>query len=98
MRVAISAILFVFAAACSQVDPISDEEEVDIDCLASQTVVAITDAIRLGINEGLTADVADVLELLDVHAVHVLAEHGRVDEALAALGAAHLVADLERGV
>ena len=39
-------------AACSQVNPISDEQKAEIDCLASITVVEITDAIREGAANG----------------------------------------------
>lgn len=56
MRLALFAMVLALAAACSPVDPISEAEKTDIDCLASQTVVAITAAIRDGIESGATAD------------------------------------------
>jgi len=39
-------------AACSQVEPISDAEKAEIDCLASITVVEITDVISQGAADG----------------------------------------------
>lgn len=42
----------VLLAACGQVDPIPEEEKAEIDCLASITVVEITDAIREGAANG----------------------------------------------
>ena len=48
MRTLVAASTLALIAACSQVNPISDEEKAEIDCLASITVVEITDAIREG--------------------------------------------------
>lgn len=56
MRLALFASVLALAAACSPVNPISDVEEADIDCLASQTVVAITEAIRTGTEAGASSD------------------------------------------
>lgn len=56
MRLALLAMVSALTAACSPVDPISEAEKTDIDCLASQTVVTITAAIRDGIESGATAD------------------------------------------
>ena len=58
MRIFLSASCLVTLAACSQVNPIPDEEKAAIDCLASITVVEITDAIREGAANG--ADPADL--------------------------------------
>lgn len=55
MRLALFAMVLALTAACSPVDPISEAEKTDIDCLASQTVVAITAAIREGIENSATA-------------------------------------------
>ncbi|MEL6827295.1 MAG: hypothetical protein AAFN91_13690 [Pseudomonadota bacterium] len=52
MRTLLTASTLVIIAACSQVNPISDEEKAEIDCLASITVVEITDAIREGSANG----------------------------------------------
>ena len=52
MRTLLTASTLVLIAACSQVNPISDEEKAEIDCLASITVVEITDAIREGSANG----------------------------------------------
>lgn len=52
MRIAVTAASLVLISACSQVDPIPDEEKAEIDCLASITVVEITDAIREGAENG----------------------------------------------
>lgn len=52
MRLALFATVLALTAACSPVDPISEAEKTDIDCLASQTVVAITAAIREGTANG----------------------------------------------
>ena len=48
MRTLVAASTLALIAACSQVNPISDEEKAEIDSLASITVVEITDAIREG--------------------------------------------------
>lgn len=48
MRIVLFAASVVFLTACGQVDPIPEEEKAEIDCLASITVVEITDAIREG--------------------------------------------------
>lgn len=56
MRLALYATVLALTAACSPVDPISETEKTDIDCLASQTVVAITAAIREGTANGASAD------------------------------------------
>lgn len=52
MRTLLTVSAFALIAACSQVSPISDEEKAEIDCLASITVVEITDAIREGAANG----------------------------------------------
>ncbi len=52
MRTLFTVSTFALVAACSQVNPISDEEKAEIDCLASITVVEITDAIRDGAANG----------------------------------------------
>ena len=56
MRLALFASVLALTAACSPVNPISEAEKTDIDCLASQTVVAITAAIREGTANGASAD------------------------------------------
>ena len=56
MRLAFIASVLALTAACSPVDPISDVERADIDCLASQTVIAITEAIREGTANGASQD------------------------------------------
>ena len=52
MRVTLIASALVLLSACSQVTPIPEEEKAEIDCLASITVVEITDAIREGAANG----------------------------------------------
>ncbi|MEM7640752.1 MAG: hypothetical protein AAF269_16980 [Pseudomonadota bacterium] len=52
MRTLLTVSTVALVAACSQVNPISDEEKAEIDCLASITVVEITDAIREGSANG----------------------------------------------
>ena len=52
MRIALTAATLALVSACSQVDPIPDEEKAEIDCLAAITVVEITDAIREGAASG----------------------------------------------
>ena len=44
------------ATACSEVAPIPEGEKAEIDCLASITVVEITDAIREGSANGVSPD------------------------------------------
>ena len=56
MRLALFASVLALITACSPVNPISEAERIDIDCLASQTVVAITAAIRNGTANGASAD------------------------------------------
>lgn len=58
MRILLLSISFAMVAACSQVEPISPEEKTAIDCLASITVVEITDAISKGAADGV--DPADL--------------------------------------
>lgn len=75
---------FIALAACSQVNPISAEEKIEIDCLASITVVEITDIIREGAETGI-----DPAELQDVPAQKIgeaieklnAKYSGRMDEA-----------------
>ena len=56
MRLALFASVLALTAACSPVDPISEAEKTDIDCLASQTVIAIMAAIRDGTANGASAE------------------------------------------
>jgi len=58
MRFALTALTLALVSACNQVDPIPEEEKAEIDCLASITVVEITDAIREGAADGV--DPADL--------------------------------------
>jgi len=58
MRIALITAAVLLVSDCSQVNPISDEEKAEIDCLASITVVEITDAIREGAASGI--DPADL--------------------------------------
>ena len=55
MRLILCASIMMFAAACSPVDPISDQEELEIDCLAAQTVIAIREALQDGTENGASA-------------------------------------------
>ena len=66
MRIFLLAASCLALSACSQVEPISDEEKVEIDCLASITVVEITDAIREGTESGI-----DPSELSDIPATKI---------------------------
>lgn len=52
MRIVFTATTLALITACSQVDPIPEEEKAEIDCLAAITVVEITDAIRDGAASG----------------------------------------------
>lgn len=74
----------VLITACSQVEPISDAEKVEIDCLASITVVEITDVISQGAADGVdpavlqnvpAEKIAEAIEKLDAK------YSGRMDEA-----------------
>jgi len=56
MRLALFATVLALTAACSPVNPISETEKTDIDCLASKTVIAITEAIRDGTANGASAE------------------------------------------
>lgn len=84
MRLSILTTAIVLLAACNQVNPISEEEKVEIDCLSSITVVKITDAIREGTENGIDATelqkipgekIAEAIEILDTK------YDGRMDEA-----------------
>ena len=84
MRLATLTTAFALLAACNQVNPISDEEKIEIDCLSSITVVKITDAIREGSEQGVDAaelqkipaeKIAEAIEILDTK------YDGRMDEA-----------------
>ena len=58
MRLVFTAATLALVTACSQVEPIPEEEKAEIDCLAAITVVEITDAIREGAASGV--DPADL--------------------------------------
>lgn len=84
MRLATLTTAFALLTACNQVNPISDEEKIEIDCLSSITVVKITDAIREGSETGVDAaelqkipaeKIAEAIEILDTK------YDGRMDEA-----------------
>lgn len=84
MRLSILTTAIVLLSACNQVNPISEEEKVEIDCLSSITVVKITDAIREGTENGIDAaelqkipgeKIAEAIEILDTK------YDGRMDEA-----------------
>ena len=85
MRIALLTTAAVLLTACNQVNPISEEEKVEIDCLSSITVVKITDAIREGTENGVdpaelqnvrSEKIAEAIEILDTK------YDGRMDEAL----------------
>ncbi len=74
----------VLIAACSKVEPISEAEKAEIDCLASITVVEITDAIREGSANG--ADPAALQNVPDEKIAEAISKldakyAGRMDEA-----------------
>ena len=84
MRLSILTTAILLLSACNQVNPISEEEKVEIDCLSSITVVKITDAIREGTENGIDAaelqkipgeEIAEAIEILDTK------YDGRMDEA-----------------
>ena len=84
MRLSILTTAILLLSACNQVNPISEEEKVEIDCLSSITVVKITDAIREGSENGVDAaelqkipgeKIAEAIEILDTK------YDGRMDEA-----------------
>jgi len=84
MRLSILTTAILLLSACNQVNPISEEEKVEIDCLSSITVVKITDAIREGTENGIDAaelrkipgeKIAEAIEILDTK------YDGRMDEA-----------------
>lgn len=84
MRLSTLTAAICLLAACAQVNPISDEEKVEIDCLSSITVVKITEAIRDGSENGTDAaelqkipseKIAEAIKILDTK------YDGRMDEA-----------------
>jgi len=71
-------------AACSQIEPISDAEKAEIDCLASITVVEITKVISQGAANGVDpADLQSVPADKIAAAIEQLEAKysGRMDEA-----------------
>ena len=52
----------LLASACDQVNPISEEERIEIDCLSSIAVVEITDYISAGADIG--TDPADLMHIV----------------------------------
>ena len=75
---------FIALTACSQGNPISEEEKIEIDCLASITVVEITDIIREGAEQGVDpAELQDVPSEKIGEAIQKLNARysGRMDEA-----------------
>lgn len=79
---ALSALALV--AACSPVQPISDAEKAEIDCLASITVVEITDRISQGAADGTDPAVLSAVPAEKIAAALVKLEEkysGRMDEA-----------------
>ena len=98
MRLAFIASVLALTAACSPVDPISDVERADIDCLASQTVIAITEAIREGTANGASQD-----ELAAITDGQILAARkqletrysGRMDDAFLEYDINHRLQEIE---
>ena len=71
-------------AACSQIEPISDAEKAEIDCLASITVVEIMKVIRQGAADGVDPDVLAAVPDENIAAAIEKLEakySGRMDEA-----------------
>lgn len=62
MRISLIVLTTVLLAACSRVDPIPEAEEAEIDCLASITVVEITDYIAAGAAAG--TDPEDLMHIV----------------------------------
>ena len=56
MRLFLFLSALTLTTACSEVAPIPEGEKAEIDCLASITVVEITDAIREGSANGVSPD------------------------------------------
>lgn len=84
MRLFVCVTALAALSACNQVQPISEQEKADIDCLASIAVVEITDAIRDGTANGATPEslqtipaekIASALKKLETE------YSGRMDEA-----------------
>ena len=84
MRTLLVITAFIALTACSQGNPISEEEKIEIDCLASITVVEITDIIREGAEQGVDpAELQDVPSEKIGEAIQKLNARysGRMDEA-----------------
>ena len=84
MRLFVCVTALAALTACSQVQPVSEQDKADIDCLASIAVVEITDAIRNGTANGATPEslqaipaekIASALKRLETE------YSGRMDEA-----------------
>ena len=76
--------VIAMVAACSQVQPISDAEKAEIDCLASITVVEITDVISQGAADGVDPAALQAVPDEKIAAALVKLEarySGRMDEA-----------------
>ena len=95
----LSAIMLL--AACSEVNPISATEKVEIDCLASIAVVEITETLREGTENGVdpaelqavpAAKIGEAIEKL--HAKY----SGRMDEAYLEYDINHRLAKIENAL
>ena len=84
MRGVFALIPLALVAACGQVQPISDAEKAEIDCLASITVVEITDMISQGAADGTDPAALSAVPAEKIAAALVKLEtkySGRMDEA-----------------
>jgi len=84
MRALLAVSVLALVAACSPVQPISDAEKAEIDCLASITVVEITDMISQGAADGTDPAVLSAVPDEKIAAALVKLEtkySGRMDEA-----------------
>jgi len=75
---------FALVAACSPIQPISDAEKAEIDCLASITVVEITKMISQGAADGTDPATLNAIPDEKIAAALVKLEtkySGRMDEA-----------------
>lgn len=84
MRLFIGIAALAALTACSQIQPISEQEKTDIDCLASIAVVEITDAIRAGAANGASPESLQAIPAQTIASALKRLEteySGRMDEA-----------------
>ena len=101
MRITLSVATVALITACSQVDPFTETEKRDVDCLASIAVVEITDYISAGAEAGTApADLMHIVPDKIAEAKEKLkSKYGReIDDAYLEYDINHRLAEFETAV